>query len=150
MPPLCPLPVSVPTHLPLLSLRQRTRQTDRCCPLPPPPIRHHASFRCRALLHLGSQLSMLPLPPQTPTTTTMSLPVLLDVFLLRDLNCAAGCHCRQPIIVATKLSSSLTPPILLSSLSCLLQPSFLAISGPPLLPPVLVCGRHPCHLSLLC
>ncbi len=42
------------------------------------------------------------------------------------------------------------PPISSSSLSCLLQLSFLAISGPPLLMPFLVCGRHPRHLSLLC
>ena len=59
---------------------------------------------------------------------------------------AAGCCRRQPISVATTPSMPLPPPISLSSLSCLRQPSFLAISGTPLLPLFLVCDRHPCHL----
>ncbi len=76
---------------------------------------------------------------------------LSDIFLLQDLNRAAG-RCRgQLIIVATKPYLPLPPPILLSSLSCLKRLSFLAISGPPLLPPFLVCGRHhDCCIIAIC
>ena len=68
---------------------------------------------------------------------------LLDIFLLLDLNRAAGSRRHQPIIVTPKLSLPPPPPISSLSLSCLWQPSFLAISGLPLLLPFLVCGRHP-------
>ena len=118
--------------------QQRTRPTDRCCPPPSLFRRCRASFCCRAVLlagfccravlRLGSQSLTPPLPLPSPTTPTMSPPVLSDVFLLGDLNRAAGRHCHQPIIVATKLSSPPLPPISLLSLSCLLQPSFLAIA----------------------
>ena len=113
------------------------RPTD--CHRPPPlPFCRRARFCCRAVLLVGffchavlcsgSQLSTPPLPSPSPTTPTMSPPVLSDVFLLRVLNRAAGRRRRQPIIVATKPSLLPPPPILLSSLSCLLQPSFFAIA----------------------
>ena len=112
-----------------------THPTDHHHP-PPLPFRRRASFCCcavllagfccRAVLRSGSQLLTPPLLSPSPMTPTMSSPVLSDVFLLRD--CAAGFRCRQPIIVATKLSLPLPPPISLLSLSCLLQPSFLAIA----------------------
>ena len=98
------------------------------------PSRHHASICFCALLWSGSQ-------------RWWQCHCLSDIFLLQDLNCAAGRRCRQPIIGATKPPLPPSPPILSLSLSCLLQPFFFVISGPPLLPPFLVCGRHPCHLS---
>ena len=114
-----------------------TRPTDRRRP-PPLPFRRHAifcccailleGFCCRAVFCLGSQSLTPPLPSLSPTTPMMSPPVLSDVFLCRELNHAAGRHRCQPIIVATKPSSPPPLPILLSSLSCLLQPSFLAIA----------------------
>ena len=48
--------------------RRRTRPADRRRLPPPLPSRRRASFRCRAVLRLGSQLSAPP-PPLTPTTT---------------------------------------------------------------------------------
>ena len=75
---------------------------------------------------------------------------LSDAFLLGDLIRITGRHCRQPIMFATKPPLPPPSPVLSSSLSCLSQPSHLAISGPPSLPPFLVCGRHPSHLSTLC
>ena len=113
------------------------RRTDHRRP-PPLPFRRCTSFCCRAVLlaglccravlRLGLQPSTPPLPSPSPRTPMMSQPVVLEVFLLRDLNRAAGRRRRQPIIVAFKPSFPPPPPISLLSLSCLLQPSFLAIA----------------------
>lgn len=99
----------------------------------PSPSCHRTSFWGHVIFCSGSPLLM---PPAAAATNDNSIANAHRTYSSSERSHQN--HCHHSAIFATATAHSHR---------CLLsEAAILARSGPPSLPPILVCGRHPCHL----